>query len=88
MSTKNVAILALVTLGLAVGGCRRSSSSSPPAPAPTTGGLVTGFGTGGIVTLNPTTGEDTASALATDGTSLFVIGHVEVTTGNFEWRIE
>ena len=89
---KDIAILGTALLALAASGCRRSSDDPPPpTPAPATGGLVTPFGTGGIITLNPTTGEDTATILVADTTSLYVIGHVEVggaASGNFEWRIE
>jgi hypothetical protein len=53
----------------------------------TDGKLVTGFGTGGVVTNNPSTGMDDADGIAIDSTAMYVIGTDEI-PGNWEWRIE
>ncbi len=49
-----------------------------------TGALVGGFGTGGVVQTNPTSGSDTLRHMVSDGTNLYCVGFA--TTPN--WRIE
>jgi hypothetical protein len=51
------------------------------------GALVSGFGTGGVVTSNPSTSMDSASAIAIDSTYMYVVGFDE-SAGNRRWRIE
>jgi hypothetical protein len=53
----------------------------------TDGSLVSGFGTGGVVTGNPSTGSDTALDIAIDTTAMYVVGFDE-SPGNEQWRIE
>jgi len=53
----------------------------------TDGSLVSGFGTGGVVTVNPGTGNDAAYAIAIDTTAMYVVGWDE-SPGNYQWRIE
>jgi predicted esterase YcpF (UPF0227 family) len=53
----------------------------------TDGSLVSGFGTGGVVTSNPSTGYDAASGIAIDFTAMYVVGYDE-SPGNGQWRIE
>ncbi len=53
------------------------------------GNLVPAFGTGGVVTANPSTRNDQAYGVATDGTDLYVVGFDESPgAGNWQWRIE
>lgn len=55
----------------------------------TTGALVSGFGTGGVVTENPSTTYDTTQQLLSDGTYLYASGVDRSQDGGFsEWRIE
>ena len=57
----------------------------------TDGSLVPGFGTGGVVTSNPSTGTDGAVGIAIDSTAIYVVGCDESLgpgTGNLQWRIE
>jgi len=51
------------------------------------GVLGSGFGTGGVVTENPSTGWDDPSAIAIDSTYMYVAG-TDNSPGNNEWRIE
>jgi hypothetical protein len=51
------------------------------------GALITDFGSGGVVISNPSNSEDTAAAVVTDATSLYVVGSDSI-PGNPEWRIE
>jgi hypothetical protein len=53
----------------------------------TDGSLVSGFGTGGVVANNPSTGSDYANAIAIDSTAMYVVGRDE-SPGNAQWRIE
>jgi len=53
----------------------------------TDGGLVTGFGTGGVVTSNPSTSDDLASGIAIDSTAMYVVGR-DASPGHWQWRIE
>jgi len=53
----------------------------------TDGGLVPGFGTGGVATSNPSTGHDMARSIAIDSTAMYVIGY-DYSPGNIQWRIE
>jgi hypothetical protein len=56
-----------------------------------TGALVAGFGTAGVVTSDPSAGSggyrETVTALAADGTSLYLAG-VDDGSGNAGWRVE
>ncbi len=51
------------------------------------GSLDASFGSGGIVTSNPSTGIDVATSIATDGTYLY-IGGFDSTPGDRQWRVE
>jgi len=53
----------------------------------TDGSLASGFGTGGVVTSNNSTGADQASAIAIDNTAMYVVGD-DYSLGNAQWRIE
>jgi predicted esterase YcpF (UPF0227 family) len=53
----------------------------------TDGNLVPEFGTGGIITSNPSTGDDAAYAIAIDSTAMYVVGY-DSSPGNYQWRIE
>jgi hypothetical protein len=47
------------------------------------------FGTGGIVTSNPSWGYDAATGAVSDGTYLYVVGYDMVPSfGDYEWRVE
>jgi len=57
----------------------------------TDGSLVAGFGAGGVVTINPSTGFDMAWGIAIDSTAMYVVGYDESPgpgSGNYQWRIE
>jgi hypothetical protein len=70
-----------------------SGGSTIPRNAPwiftawSTGPLVPEFGTGGVVTSNPSTGGDSANGIAIDSTAMYVVGH-DRSPGNPQWRIE
>ena len=51
------------------------------------GALVVGFGTGGVVTNNPSGGRDRAGDIAIDSTYMYVAG-TDQSPGNNQWRIE
>jgi hypothetical protein len=51
------------------------------------GSLVPGFGTGGVVTSNPSTGSDRVYGIAIDSTAMYVVGS-DYSPGNNQWRIE
>ena len=52
------------------------------------GALVAGFGTGGVVTSNPSVGDDYAFfGIAIDSTYMYVVGG-DYSHGNYQWRIE
>jgi hypothetical protein len=52
------------------------------------GALTAGFGTNGVVTSNPSPGDDFAiGGIAIDPTFMYVIGYDSL-PGNLEWRIE
>jgi hypothetical protein len=53
----------------------------------TDGSLASGFGTGGVVTVNPSTGGDHAYSIAIDSTAIYVVGD-DYSPGNPQWRIE
>jgi hypothetical protein len=53
----------------------------------TDGSLVSGFGTGGVITNNPGTGLDAALGIAIGSTAMYVVGTDEI-PGNRQWRIE
>ena len=53
----------------------------------TDGSLVLGFGTGGVVTGNPSTDPDSAKHIAIDATAMYVVGY-DYSPGNYQWRIE
>ena len=53
----------------------------------TDGSLVPEFGTGGVVTSNPSAGGDVATAIAVDSTAMYVAGY-DWSPGNYQWRIE
>jgi hypothetical protein len=53
----------------------------------TDGSLVTGFGTGGVVTSNPSSGADWAYAIAIDSTAMYIVGY-DSSPGHYQWRIE
>jgi hypothetical protein len=55
--------------------------------ASSNGALVTGFGTGGAIVSNPSTGIDAAWGASTDGTNLYVVGW-DASGGNDRWRVE
>jgi hypothetical protein len=54
----------------------------------TTGALISGFGTGGIVTEDPSTGSDRANTLAIDSTGLYIGGYDLIPSNNNQIRIE
>jgi predicted esterase YcpF (UPF0227 family) len=51
------------------------------------GSLVPGFGTGGVVTSDPSTGHDAARDIAIDSTAMYVVGY-DSSPGNYQWRID
>ncbi len=51
-----------------------------------TGGLIGGFGTGGVVTSNPSTGTDNATAITVDATGIYIAG--QDGNGGYEWYME
>lgn len=51
-----------------------------------TGALIVGFGTGGVVQNNPSTGRDEPRHLLVQGADLYVVGFDQ--TGGGQWRIE
>ena len=51
------------------------------------GALAAGFGIGGAVTSNPSTGDDTTLGIAIDSTYMYVVGY-DSSPGNYQWRIE
>jgi hypothetical protein len=51
------------------------------------GSLVEDFGTGGVVTSNPSAGFDAPSGITLDSTAMYVVG-VDNSSGNLQWRIE
>lgn len=54
-----------------------------------TGALDTGFGTSGVVVVNPSSLDDEVRTVLCDGSSVFVIGwDLSVGAGDFQWRIE
>ncbi len=52
-----------------------------------TGTVITGFGTSGVVTSNPSTGTDRAQCIILDSGFIYVAG-TDNEPGNYEWRIE
>ena len=53
----------------------------------TTGALIAAFGTAGVVTSNPSAGDDCAQAITADASGIYVAGFDKF-PGNDEWRIE
>jgi hypothetical protein len=53
----------------------------------TTGALIPEFGAGGVITENPSNGNDIPSAVAVSPTGLYIVGSDSL-PGNSEWRIE
>jgi len=53
----------------------------------TSGNLVGGFGTGGVVTINPSSSADTARSIIADDTYLYIAGY-DKCLSNARWRIE
>jgi len=53
----------------------------------TSGDLISGFGTDGVITSNPSGSSDFACAIAIDSTSMYVVGY-DYSPGNYQWRIE
>ncbi len=87
---RRIAPLAAALLAVALGGCTKSSDDAPPAPAYTSGALVSGFGSGGIALTDPSTrGDAVGAALVVGGDRLMVVGSDEsVSAGDHRWRIE
>ena len=55
----------------------------------TDGSLIAGFGTGGVVTENPSNYDDEAIAVAVDGSGMYVVGYDRLLPNHdSEWRIE
>lgn len=54
---------------------------------PATGALVTSFGTAGVLSSNPSPGNDEAMSITSDATHLYIAGYDE-TNGSAQWRIE
>lgn len=52
-----------------------------------TGALVTGFGTGGVITANHSTGSDEVTDVALGSDGFYVVGY-DSSPGNFQWRAE
>lgn len=52
-----------------------------------TGALVSGFGTGGVVVSNPSGSADDPAAAVFDGSNLYIVGY-DSTPGDAQWRIE
>ncbi|MDO8481783.1 MAG: hypothetical protein Q7S75_01720, partial [bacterium] len=52
------------------------------------GALVSAFGTGGVVTSDPTANSDQILAIATTSTAIFIAGFDSISTTNSEWRVE
>ncbi len=54
------------------------------------GSLIGTFGTGGVVTENPSIGDDEAAAVAVDSSGLYVVGYEQSPgmAGDVQWRIE
>ena len=53
----------------------------------TDGSLISAFGTGGVVTSDPSTGTDFTRGIAIDSTAMYVVGW-DSSPGNDQWRIE
>ncbi|MFI5203292.1 MAG: hypothetical protein ACHQF2_02260, partial [Flavobacteriales bacterium] len=54
-----------------------------------TGALITGFGTAGAITSNPTPSDDIASGIAVDSSGVYITGTQEICLGcDGKWRIE
>ncbi|HLG35266.1 MAG TPA: T9SS type A sorting domain-containing protein [Bacteroidia bacterium] len=53
----------------------------------TAGALVASFGTGGVISSNPTTDVDYANAITVNASGIYIAG-TDMTPGNEEWRIE
>jgi hypothetical protein len=64
-------------------------ASNAPFPFTTlsSGALVPGFGAGGFVTGDPSTGIDRARGIAIDSTAMYVVGY-DYSPGDYQWRIE
>jgi hypothetical protein len=53
----------------------------------TTGALITGFGTNGVVTVNPSNNQESIRSITIDTYGLY-LGGDDYSTGNNQWRIE
>jgi hypothetical protein len=53
----------------------------------TDGSLISAFGTGGVVTSDPSTGSNLARGIAIDSTAMYVVGR-DNSPGDEQWRIE
>ncbi|RJQ31726.1 MAG: hypothetical protein C4562_04575 [Actinobacteria bacterium] len=53
----------------------------------TDGSLINSFGTGGVVTSNPSSSEDQAYSIALDGSAIYVLG-LDYNNSDFQWRLE
>jgi hypothetical protein len=54
-----------------------------------TGALITGFGTGGVITSNPTSNDDEVNGVAVDMGGVYITGTQDICLGcNSKWRIE
>ncbi len=76
-------------LGL-VPGCENGIEPQPQGPpAPPRGSLDPNFGSGGVVTSDPSSGPDEVTAHTNDGFYMFVVGFAETPgVGDKAWRIE
>jgi hypothetical protein len=55
----------------------------------TTGALVSGFGTGGVVTVNPSANQDRVYRIAADSSNLYIVGEDRTNSATqARWRIE
>jgi len=51
------------------------------------GSLVAEFGTGGVITSDPSLGDDCAQGVVRDSTAMYIVGF-DYSPGNYQWRIE
>ncbi len=81
-----------ILVALSVFGCKKPREGGGTETVPYTGppgSLAPYFGLGGVVTADPSSGSDTITALAWDGTSLLIAGADESAgSGDLRWRVE
>ena len=53
-----------------------------------TGALITAFGSGGVVTSDPTVNFDRVEAIASDASGFYLGGSINPAGSNYDWRIE